>query len=149
MGINKAGATSFDANDPAGFAKEGKGYGWQWRYVRFVLDEEATVKVAVHAETNKIYNWVSFGDYTLQMSEETYLEANKDIINTAVAAAEALVNTLPMGDAENTALQNALNMTYETGDEMLEKTEALNTAVANAKAWVTAYNEARMVLLHI
>ena len=147
LGINKAGATSFDVNDPAGFAKEGKGYGWQWRYVRFVLDEEATVKVAVHAETNKIYNWVSFGDYTLQMTEETYLEANKDIINTAIAAAEALVNTRPMGDAENTALQNALNMTYETGDEMLEKTEALNTAVANAKAWVTAYNEAKAPLV--
>ena len=147
LGINKAGATSFDANDPAGFAKEGKGYGWQWRYVRFVLEDEATVKVAIHAETNKIYNWVSFGDYTLQMTEETYLEANKDIINTAIAAAEALVNTRPMGDAENTALQNALNMTYETGDEMLEKTEALNTAVANAKAWVTAYNEAKAPLV--
>ena len=155
VGINKAGATSFDANDPAGFAIKYKdngevdrtGYGWQWRYVRFVLEEEATVKVAIHAETNKIYNWVSFGDYTLQMSEETYLEANKDIINTAVAAAEALVNTLPMGDAENTALQNALNMTYKTGDEMLEKTEALNTAVANAKAWVTAYNNAKPQLV--
>ena len=155
VGINKAGATSFDINDPVGFAikyndkgeVERTGYGWQWRYVRFVLEEEATVKVAIHAETNKIYNWVSFGDYTLQMSEDTYLEANKDVINTAVAAAEALVNTRPMGDAENTALQNALNMTYETGDEMLAKTEALNKAVAKAKAWVAAYNEAKAPLV--
>ena len=147
LGINKAGAASFDANDFAGFSKDGKGHGWQWRYVRFVLEEEAAVKVAIHAETNKIYNWVSFGDYTLQMSEETYLEANKDIINTAVAAAEALVNTLPMGDAEKEALQTALDMTYETGAEMQEKTEALNTAVANAKAWVTAYNNAKPQLV--
>lgn len=147
LGINKAGATSFDANDPAGFAKEGKGYGWQWRYVRFVLEDEATVKVAIHAETNKIYNWVSFGDYTLQMTEETYLEANKPGLDAAIAAAEALVNTLPMGDVEKEDLQTALDMTYETGDEMLEKTEALNTAVANANAWVTAYNEAKAPLV--
>lgn len=147
LGINKAGAASFDANDPAGFSKDGKGHGWQWRYVRFVLEEEATVKVAIHAETNKIYNWVSFGDYTLQMSEDTYLEANKPKLDAAIAAAEALVNTRPMGDAENTALQNALNMTYETGDEMLAKTEALNKAVAKAKAWVAAYNEAKAPLV--
>ena len=147
LGINKVGATSFDANDPAGFAKEGKGYGWQWRYVRFVLDEESTVKVAVHAETNRIYNWVSFGDYTLQMTEETYLKANLPRLNAAIVAAEALVNTLPMGDAEKTALQNALNMTYITGDEMEEKTEALNTAVTNANVWVAAYNEAKARLV--
>ncbi len=147
LGINKAGATSFDANDPAGFAKEGKGYGWQWRYVRFVLDEEATVKVAVHAETNKIYNWVSFGDYTLQMTEETYLEANKGGLDAPTAAANLLVDTKPMGTAENNDLKAALAMTYTTGAELQAKIEALETAVANANAWVTAYNEAKAPLV--
>ena len=147
LGINKAGATSFDANDPAGFAKEGKGYGWQWRYVKFTLDAEATVKVAVHAETDKIYNWVSFGDYTLQMTEGTYLEANKDGLDAALAPAEALVNTLPMGDAENTALQTAIDMPVTTGAEMLAKVEALNEAVAAANEWVAAYNEAKAPLV--
>ena len=147
LGINKEGAASFDANDPAGFAKEGKGYGWQWRYVKFTLDDEATVKVAVHAETNKIYNWVSFGDYTLQMTEETYLKANQDGLNAAIAAAEELVGTLPMGDAENTALQTAIDMPVTTGAEMLAKVEALNAAVAAANAWVVAYNEAKAPLV--
>lgn len=147
VGINKAGATSFDANDAAGFANNGNGFGWQWRYVKFVLDAEATVKVAVHAETNVVHQWVSFGDYTLQMTEETYLEANKGGVEAAEAAAQALVNTKPMGDAENAALQEALDMTYTTGAEMLAKIEALETAVANANAWVTAYNEAKAPLV--
>ncbi len=148
LGINKAGATSFDANDPVGFAvltnAEGEvtrtGFGWQWRYVMFELDAEATVKVAVHAETSKIYNWVSFGDYTLQMTEETYLEANKGGVEAAETAAQALVNTKPMGDAENAALQAALDMTYTTGAEMLAKVTALETAVANANTWRSTYN---------
>ena len=147
LGINKVGATSFDANDAAGFANNGTGFGWQWRYVMFELDAEATVKVAVHAETSKIYNWVSFGDYTLQMTEETYLEANKGGVEAAEAAARALVNTKPMGDAENAALQEALDMTYTTGAGMLAKVEALETAVANANEWVTAYNEAKAPLV--
>lgn len=155
LGINKAGATSFDANDPVGFAvltnAEGvvtrTGFGWQWRYVMFELAEEATVKVAVHAETSKIYNWVSFGDYTLQMTEETYLEANKGGVEVAETAAQALVNTKPMGDAENAALQAALDMTYTTGAEMLAKANALDAAITNANAWVKAYNDAKAPLV--
>ncbi len=147
LGINKAGATSFDADDPAGFAKDGKGYGWQWRYVRFVLNEETTVKVAVHAETNKIYNWVSFGDYTLQMTEETYLEANKGGLDAPTAAAEALVDSKPMGTAENDALKDALALPVTTGAELLAKIDALNAAVANANTWIANYNTAKAPLV--
>ncbi|MBQ4520776.1 MAG: hypothetical protein II999_09245 [Bacteroidaceae bacterium] len=147
LGINKAGETSFDANDPAGFAKDGKGWGWQWRYVKFELDEEAIVKVSIHAEANTASQWVSFSDYTLQMTEETYLEANKGGVETAQAAAQALVDTKPMGDSENTALKAAIAMTYTTGAEMLEKVEALNAAVANANAWLATYNEAKAPLV--
>ncbi|MBQ8360703.1 MAG: hypothetical protein IJX44_01990 [Bacteroidaceae bacterium] len=139
LGINKAGATSFDANDAAGFANNDAGYGWQWRYVKFELDAEATVKVAVHAGTNVIHQWVSFGDYTLQMTEETYLEANKDGVKASEAAAQALLGTKPMGEDENAALQAALDMTYTTGAQMLAKVEALDAAVANANAWRETY----------
>ena len=146
MGINKAGAASFDANDPAGFSKDGKGHGWQWRYVRFVLDEEATVKVAVHAETNKIYNWVSFGDYTLQMTEGTYLEANKGELDAPIARANELLNG-PMGSSEKQALQAAINMTYTTGEQLYAKVQALNNAISNAEAWIVAYNNAKAQLV--
>ena len=147
IGINKAGAASFDPEDPAGFANNGAGYGWQWRYVKFRLDAEATVKVAVHAETNAAHNWVSFGDYTLQMTEETYLEANQGALDAPTAEANALVDTKPMGAAENTALRDALLLPVTTGAELLAKIEALETAVANANAWVAAYNEAKAPLV--
>lgn len=146
-GINKAGAASFDPEDPAEFANNGNGFGWQWRYVKFTLDAEATVKVAVHAEANAYNNWVSFGDYTLQMTEETYLEANMDGLDAPTAAANSLVDTKPMGTAENTALKDALDLPVTTGAELLAKIEALETAVANANAWVTAYNEAKAPLV--
>ncbi len=147
MGINKAGAASFDVNDPAGFSKEGKGYGWQWRYVKFTLHDEATVKVAIYAQTDKQYNFVSFGDYTLQMTEDTYLKANMGGLDAPTAAANALVDTKPMGLAENNALEAALAMPVTTGAELLDKITALETAVANAEAWVAAYNDAKAPLV--
>lgn len=146
LGITKTGEASFDPEDQ--FARDNNtGFGWQWRYVKFALDEETTVKIAVHAETSKKYNWVSFGDYTLQMTEETYLEANKGGLDAPTAAAEALVDTKPMGTAENKALKDALDLPVTTGAELLAKIEALNTAVANANAWVVAYDEAKAPLV--
>ena len=146
-GINKAGATSFDANDPEGFANNGSGFGWQWRYVKFKLATESTVKVAVHAETNAIHQWVSFGDYTLHMDESAYLETNKDGLIAPMAAAQALVGVKPMGKDEATAIQTALNMTVTTGAELKAKIDALNTAVANANAWIPKYNNAKAPLV--
>ncbi|MBR2379916.1 MAG: hypothetical protein IKA86_02820, partial [Paraprevotella sp.] len=146
-GIDKAGETSFDPEDEDGFANNGNGYGWQWRYVKFTLNEESTVKIAVHAEASSKYQWVSFGDYTLQMTEETYMEANQSGLDAALAPAQALVNTKPMGTAENTALSNAINMPVTTGAEMKAKIDALNTAVTNANTWRTAYNDAKAPLV--
>lgn len=139
LGINKAGAASFDAEDPAGFANDGKGRGWQWRYVKFTLAEESTVKVAIHAETDKIHNWVSFGDYTLQMTEETYMAAGQPELDAALAAAQELVGTKPMGTAEETALNEAINLPVNTGADQKAKVNALNTAVENIKAWRAIY----------
>lgn len=139
LGINKAGAASFDAEDQAGFANNGNGFGWQWRYVKFTLAEKSTVKVAIHAETDKVQNWVSFGDYTLQMTEETYMAAGQPELEAALSAAQALVGTKPMGTDEETALTDAIALPVTTGAEQKAKVNALNTAVANANAWRTVY----------
>ena len=145
-GINKAGAASFDPNDQ--FTRpENTGFGWQWRYVKFTLEEEATVKIAVHAEANQKGQWVSFGDYTLQMTEETYLEANKEGLNAALESAKELVDDDIMGSAEREALQDAIDMPVTTGAEMKAKIDALNLAVAKANDWVAAYNEAKAPLV--
>ena len=147
LGINKNGITSFDADDEAGFANNNNGRGWQWRYVKFTLTSETTVQVAVEAEATTTHQWISFCDATLQMTEETYLEAEKGGLVAPTAAAEALVDTKPMGEVENQALKDALGMTYTTGAELKAKITALETAVAKAKAWVVAYNEAKAPLV--
>ena len=147
LGINKDGVASFDANDPAGFAKDGKGFGWQWRYVKFTLATESTVKVAVHAETSAIHQWVSFGDYTLHMDESAYLETNKEGLVAPMAAAETLIEAKPMGKEEIMILQNALDMPVTTGAELKAKIDALNSAIANAQAWIPKYNEAKVPLV--
>ena len=123
------------------------GRGWQWRYVKFTLDSEATVNIAVKAEATTNHQWISFCDATVQMTEETYLAANMHGLDAPTAAAEALVGTKPMGTAANQALKDALNMSVNTGAELLAKIEALNTAVANANAWVAEYNNAKVQLV--
>lgn len=147
LGINKNGETSFDAEDEAGFANDGNGRGWQWRYVKFTLTDETTVQVAVEAEATTNHQWISFCDATLQMTEETYLDANKGALDAPTAEANALVDTKPMGAAENKALKDAIAMPVTTGAELLAKIEALETAVANANAWVATYNEAKAPLV--
>lgn len=140
LGINKAGAASFDAEDQAGFANNGNGFGWQWRYVKFTLAEKSTVKVAIHAETDKVYNWVSFGNYTLQMTEETYMAAGQPELDAALSAAQDLVGTKPMGTDEEKALNDAIALPVTTGAEQKAKVNALNTAVENIKVWRAIYN---------
>ena len=147
LGINRKGEASFDANDVAGFALDGQGRGWQWRYVKFELDSETTVQVAVNAAATILHQWMSFCEATVQMTEETYLEANKGGLDAPTAAANALVDTKPMGTEENNALKAALAMTYNTGAGLLAKVNALETAVAKAKAWVAVYYEAKAPLV--
>ena len=147
LGINKNGVTSFDANDEAGFANNNAGRAWQWRYVKFTLGEAATVNIAVKAKATTTHQWISFCDATVQMTEETYLEANKGGLDAPTAAANALVDTKPMGTAENQALKDALALPVTTGAELQAKINALNTAVANANAWVAAYNGAKAPLV--
>ena len=147
LGINKNGVTSFNANDEAGFANNNNGRGWQWRYVKFTLNSETTVQVAVKAEATTNHQWISFCDATLQMTEDTYLEANKGALDATTAAAEALIDTKPMGTAENDALKAALALPVRTGAELQKKIATLETAVAKANAWVADYNEAKAPLL--
>ena len=144
-GIDINGAANF--SDEGTYANEDKGRGWQWRYVKFTLDSEATVNIAVKAEATTTHQWISFCDATVQMTEETYLEANKGGLDAPTAAAEALVDTKPMGTVENETLQAALDMPVTTGAELKAKITALETAVANANAWVVAYNKAKAPLI--
>lgn len=58
-GITTSGVASFSDGE---FAKDGKGYGWQWRYLAFTLDTEGEVTLQIDASANSVNQWCSFGD---------------------------------------------------------------------------------------
>lgn len=65
LGVNTAGITSFDPADAAGFANNGNGRGWQWRYVAFKLDEPKAITVMINAKAWANKQWCSFCDYSV------------------------------------------------------------------------------------
>ena len=59
-GITTSGVASFDDGD---FARDGEGYGWQWRYLAFTLESEGEVTLQIDASvTGHSHEWCSFGD---------------------------------------------------------------------------------------
>lgn len=58
-GITTAGVASFDEGE---FARDGEGYGWQWRYLAFTLENEGEVTLQIDASANSKEQWCSFGD---------------------------------------------------------------------------------------
>lgn len=146
-GIDITGATKFDGEDSE-FANNGLGYGWEWRYVKFVLDEAATVNIAVNAVATAIHQWVSFGDYTIQMSlEQLLVFYNQALTNARNARDNAAYGNVT--GTERTALLTAIsthehfaNETPTENDamEIYNATVALNNATATFKAAMPAYN---------
>ena len=58
-GINKAGEASWTDGE---FAREGTGFGWQWRFLPFTLTEEKNVTMTFYAEASSQYQWMSIAD---------------------------------------------------------------------------------------
>ena len=67
-GITTSGAASFNDGE---FAKDGKGYGWQWRYLAFTLDTESEVTLQIDASANSVNQWCSFGDVAVVSNVST------------------------------------------------------------------------------
>ena len=134
LGINTSGATDFTTGEGHEYVNGGAGRGWEWRYVKFTLSEDATVNVAVDAVATTSHMWVSFCDATVQTDNE----ANISLIAYNVAL-ESAQTTIANTDYENitgsekTTLQNAID-----ADATLDKTD--NDAIVAA---TTALDEAR------
>lgn len=149
LGINKTGVTSFDPSDPEGFANDGMGRGFQWRYVKFSLTESTTVNIAVSAEAWKREQWVSFCDATVQTNNEaniamiTYNVALNDA-NTALANATYANVT----GSERTDLADAVaaDMTGKTKAEVEAATTALKELTTAFKEAAAAYDKYAAVL---
>ena len=142
-GINKEGATSFDADDAAGFSNNNNGSGWEWRYVPFTLTSETTVSIAIEAGARQSHEWASFGDYTVQAKPN--IEASLAAYNKAVEAANAAMDanpTVTIGD-EYEALEAALSAdkgsTIESISEATEAIVAATTAFSSSASAYAAY----------
>ena len=146
-GIDKEGNATFA--DDAQYAKDGQGQGWEWEFIKFTLDETTTVTLTATCQTSG-WGWASFANNGLWMDEATYVKAQAITLNKAKTQAQALVDTKPMGSAENSALKAAISQaegTIDTAEEMNNALEALNTAVGNANKWVDSYYNAKGLLV--
>lgn len=147
LGITTSGVTSFSSTDT--FANGGKGYGFEWRYVKFTLTEDATVTIAVSAEAWKNQQWVSFCNATVQTNNE----ANIAMIAYNIALNDAnlaLANDQykHVTGSEKTTLATAVDadMTGKSKAEIEAATAALQDATAAFKAAAPAYDEYAAVL---
>lgn len=141
LGINKNGVASFDAADEVGFVNNNKGYGWQWRFVKFTLADKDTVKIAVNANARTNHQWVSFCDYTLQMGDATYMAVYTPTYNAYLNEAKAL-NEQAMGNEEKAALEKVIkeNETAPTTPATLKaQSDSLKAAIEFAKPSADAY----------
>ena len=145
LGINKAGATSFDPADEAGFANNGIGRGWQWRYVRFTLTEPATVNVAVVATADAQYRWMGFCNATVQTDNEanvSLIAYNVALNNAQTILADATYENVAGTDKSNlqAAIAADASLDKTDADAIDAATEALNTAVTTFTTGVASWN---------
>ena len=132
LGVNKDGATSFDASDAAGFANNNNGRGWQWRYVPFTLTEETTVTFTIHAAATTSKQWCSFCNYTVEAKPS--VEASTIVYNQAVEAANKAKTDYPDTKGKELAeLEAAIKA--DKGSTVT----SIDAATANIKEKTAAY----------
>lgn len=140
-GIDTNGNANFSAEGT--YANNNAGRGWEWEFAKFELTKETEVTLHVEVDYNNIQNrFGSFSDITLWMDDATYVTVYGEALVQPLADANALVNTLPMGQQENTALVNAIALgegTITGPDELNAAVDALKEAVKNANDWRSTY----------
>lgn len=164
-GITTDGEASFDEGT---FANEDNGYGWQWRYLAFTLEEEGEVTLQIDASANSAQQWCSFGDVavvsnvttedmetaynnftmqTLGFEQGQYAPYNNVTILEAYAQAKAIVEgeAVPSTQTEVDAITATLtspSWTANTGDvdAIYNGTFAETGTGNNPKGWTRSNN---------
>lgn len=138
LGINKSGVTSFDASDAAGFANNGTGRGWQWRYVPFTLTDETAVTISVVGNNPdaKQYQWLSFCNYTVQAKPS--VAAARAAYLQAVANANTALDNTTYANVGGTDRSNLVDAVAETPTETIEWYEAQTELIQNYTTTFTA-----------
>lgn len=151
LGINTAGATSYDTADE--FANNGAGRGWEWRYVAFELQQRTSVNVAVTASATTMYQWVGFCNATIQTADE----GTNDLITATIRLQEAIkvaggmnvtanvgdgVFQIPTAKAEE--MEKGLNDAQAVYDKEESTTEEINETAANLEVLNEEYNNVEL-----
>ena len=141
LGINKAGVTSFDPDDEAGFANNNAGRGWEWRYLLMELDEEKEVTLSLKGHVNN--SWIGACDFALLTTEDN-TSINKAAYEAALANANA---ALENNDYAVVTGEERTNLSAEvekeeptTASGYDEATEALTAATAAFTAAKVSYD---------
>lgn len=144
LGINKEGATSFDADDAAGFANENKGRGWEWRYLLIDLAQETELTLSLNGHVNN--SWIGACDFALLTTADNSA-INRAAYLESLAAAEAALNNndyVNVTGVERQDLIDAINTdvtagTTEVYDDAKAVIDAATEAFIAAKAAYDAY----------
>lgn len=149
LGITTDGKASFDSNDQ--FANKNNGRGWQWRFVPFTLDADTEITFDIEAGANEIYNWASFGDYTVMAkpSVVTSTAAYNQAFDNANAALTAEANKVVTGEELtnlNAALSADKGTTMESIDAATKKIQECTTAFTAAQPKYQALADAKTLV---
>lgn len=151
-GIATDGTATKDAS--ATYANNGKGRGWEWRYIEFELTNEGSVTVKFAASASANHNWCSFTDIQL-LTVATNTAATRLValasMNASVATAEALDVKTNVGDKPfqkpaslATAITTAITTAKSLADNSEATAEQLNSQKAAIDDAITAFNDAEL-----
>ena len=147
-GIDTKGNANFSKN---GTYANNNGRGWEWEFAKFELSKETAVKLLVKSDYNDVQNcFCSFSDITLWMDDNTYINANRNIITELLSEATIWASTRPIGTNEKNALLEAISIAegdITTPKELNDAIAILNTAIDNAEAWTKKYDTAKTPLV--
>ena len=100
-GIKKIGEAGWSGENSE-YARDGQGYGWQWRFLPFTLSEETEVTMTFYAEANSQYQWMSIADgellsKTKVATDVTYDETAENDIEDELIADVTITRTIKKG----------------------------------------------------
>lgn len=138
-GIDKSGAVNYGEGD---FTNNGNGRGWEWRFIGFELDAEASVTMTGYAQ---IYanHWVGFSDATLLTTSDN-VGVLKDLLNAELTVANGISTTANVGTGAFQIPSSAVS-TFEgaktTAQGVYDNTDATSEQVSNAITALQAAEE--------
>ena len=130
-GIDTDGAVNY--SDGGTYAYNGAGRGWEWRFIGFELDAEASVTMTAYAE---VYanNWVSFTDATLLTTSDN-VGVLKNLLEAELTVANGISTTVNVGTGAFQIPSSAVS-TFEgaktTAQDVYNNTDATSEQVSNA-----------------